>query len=115
MLPVSTEHTGEMAARRPLIFLEDFFSAFEDGNHALPAGRADGNQPAPGALTGEQRGKRTDDAPAGRRERVAGGQRRPDDVESGAVDRSQRRVAAESFDGEGGVLPSRERGRSEEH
>ena len=58
---------------------------------ALAAGRADRDQPAAGALLGQQLGQRGDDPPAGGGERVPGGQRGAVDVELVAVDRRRGR------------------------
>src|SRR5690606_39073513 len=71
-------------------------SALQNGYHALPAGGADGDQPAL-ARTGlvQQLGQVGDDAPASGGEGVAGGQGTALDVELAAVDGAQRLVQAQ--------------------
>ena len=77
-----------------------------------PAAQIEIRPREPGPFSCEQLGQRGDDAPAGRGERVPGGQRRAVDVELGAVDGAQRRVQAQALLAEVLVLP---RGQRREH
>src|SRR6188472_4252784 len=92
-------------------------SGLEDGDDALDAGGADGDQAAlAGARLVQRLGQLGDDPAAGRGERVPGRQRRAVDVELRAVDGAQRGVQPELALAEGRVFPrlqGREHGRRE--
>src|SRR3954464_1335578 len=74
-----------------------------------PAGRADAHDAAPGPALVQRLGQGADDAPAGRGQRVAGGERAAVDVELVVVDLAERRVAAEPLAAEDGVGPRLQR------
>src|SRR4051812_3118530 len=65
--------------------------------------------PAPGPALGRALGGAAEGAPAGRGERVAGGERAAVDVEPLGVDRAERLVAAEALATEDRVRPRLER------
>jgi len=78
----------------------DVGSRLQDRRDALTTRCADRNQPADGLaglllLLGQLLGQLRDDPSAGRGERVAGGERRPVDIELGPVDRAECAVQAE--------------------
>src|SRR5687768_4023950 len=71
-------------------------SGVEDGDDALAAGGADGDESTlSGAGLVQHLGQRGDDPAAGRSERVSGRQRRAVDVELRPVDRAERGVEAQ--------------------
>src|SRR4051812_16903990 len=81
-------------------------SGLEDGDDALAAGGADGDQAALARARLVQRlGELGDDPAAGRRERVPGRQGRAVDIQLRAVDRAERGVQAQLALGERRVLP----------
>src|SRR5690606_21976664 len=89
-------------------------SRLQDHRGGLAAGGADGDEAADGCarlglLLGEQLGQGADDAPAGRAERVPGGERGAGDVEPVRGHRAER-VAAEALPAELRVVPRGEGG-----
>src|SRR5206468_1680158 len=86
-------------------------SGLEDGDDALAAGGADGDQPTPtGAGLVQLLGQAGDDPAAGRGERVTRCQRRALHVELRPVDRAERNVQAQLVLAERRVLPRLQRG-----
>src|SRR3954447_7583687 len=83
--------------------------ALEHGDDALAAGRADAHDAAARAALVQRLGEAADDAPAGRGERVPGGERAAVDVQLLDVDRTERLVAAEALAAEHGVGPRLQR------
>src|SRR5205823_449577 len=83
--------------------------ALDDRGDAHAAGRADGDQGAAGAALGELLRGGHDDARAGRGERMAERDARALGIELRAVDRAERRVAAEAIAAVVVRLPALER------
>src|SRR5690349_21326681 len=81
----------------------------EHGDDPLAAGRADAHDAAPGAALVQRLGETADDAPAGRGERVAGGEPTAVDVEPVDVDLAERLVAAEALAAEHRIGPRLQR------
>src|SRR6267143_1475837 len=73
------------------------FLALDDRGDAQAAGRADGDQGAAGAARGELLRGGHDDARAGRGEGMAEGDARALGIELRAVDRAERRIAAQAI------------------
>src|SRR5690606_23664107 len=83
--------------------------ALEDRGYALAACGADRDQAASASALVEGLGERGDDAPAGRRERVARGERAAVHVQLLAVDRAQRLLQPQALLAEDRVLPGLQR------
>src|SRR6201996_5502426 len=85
------------------------FRALEDRDDALAAGGADRDHAASLSVFVQLFGEAGDNPPAGRRERVRGGERAAVDVQLRPVDRAEGRVAAELRLAEVGVFPGLQR------
>src|SRR6202789_3888974 len=85
------------------------FRALEDRDDALAAGGADRDHAASFSVFVQLFGEAGDDPPAGRRERVRGGERAAVDVQLRAVDRAERFVPSQLLLAEAGVFPGLQR------